>query len=544
MTNPHRSRNHASPEHRESMKKIHLQIEKQNRLNKLRGALQKNAIEAYAAGGPEDIKRQQAENRRFQTSESFDPQTAEIFRKKDKNIGGNNRDLLGEQNLIPRVLIQRDDRKRGGPQSDLIDDVNLVRDDLKETKNLAIDRALARGMSNKGHKIRPPKPNTFDRVRSMKAQLQKIAVNFSGGSFGPDFDAIEAFKAKKPYASKKFETDGKVLKLNGHVVARHHKKGIEVSNAGFDTNKTYNTIKGLGIHARRQGGKTVLGDKEIDVNSGEFVLVPHKKISDKPIKYTSQPRRNTNRTVSEQTSFNKAVANKGEDAAGRPLSTVNIQPQDQRIINAVTGINSPIGKPIRATEAHHIFPVKKMPGLKNNPNNGIMMPSRDHRELHRLNAKLATLKTPKDTSNDMQTSEYLSADSIVDSFIKSKNNIEGTSGVFDPIKGTILNAKVPADAIRLQKLFGGERLGFNSITDTRQGPATDIELIRKQLKEIEQNGGKPALGFDNGSLEAVDVSIGSDEDIMSKLLDHQNSTGILDENLTFRILDNPKYKLE
>ncbi|GAG49804.1 unnamed protein product, partial [marine sediment metagenome] len=79
--------------------------------------------------------------------------------------------------------------------------------------------------------------------------------------------------------------------------------------------------------------------------------------------------------------------------------------------------------------------------------------------------------------------------------------------------------------------------------DTRQGPATDTNLIRSQLKEIEQAGGLPALGFDEGSLEALDVATNTtDDEILTSLRDSQRSTGILDADLTFRIVDSPKFR--
>ena len=145
----------------------------------------------------------------------------------------------------------------------------------------------------------------------------------------------------------------------------------------------------------------------------------------------------------------------------------------------------------------------------------------------------------------IQTAAMLSADAIINNFIKTKQNIRGVSGVFDPVENRILDATKPGDAMRLQRFYksGNNKLGLNSITDTRLGPESNIENIRGQLKGVEQSGGIPALGFDEGSLEALDVAIGkSDNDIFSKLKEHQRSTGILDEDLTFRIEDNPIFK--
>ena len=156
---------------------------------------------------------------------------------------------------------------------------------------------------------------------------------------------------------------------------------------------------------------------------------------------------------------------------------------------------------------------------------------------------MARLNSGIDIEDGMaQIAQNLSADGIVDNFVNSKTDVQGTSGVYDPVQNKVLDATRPVDAIRLQKFFNSEHLGFNSVTDTRAGPNTDIELVRTQLRDIENNGGTPALGFDGGSLEALDISFeDSDEGHLGRLLDHQNSTGVLDNELNFRILKNPKY---
>jgi hypothetical protein len=142
-----------------------------------------------------------------------------------------------------------------------------------------------------------------------------------------------------------------------------------------------------------------------------------------------------------------------------------------------------------------------------------------------------------------QTAKMLSADAIVDAFIKSGIDVKGINGVYDPIQNRVLDATIPADKLRIQELFESKdaQIGFNSITDTRAGPNTDIELIRKQLKEIEARGGIPSLGFDEGSLEANDTVIGDTDTIMSRLLDNQRSTGIISPDKELEIRDNPRY---
>src|SRR3972149_2219725 len=158
--------------------------------------------------------------------------------------------------------------------------------------------------------------------------------------------------------------------------------------------------------------------------------------------------------------------------------------------------------------------------------------------MSRLRVQLATMKKKKSSSDDiMDRFEH---------FLERKPKTKGVSGVFDPSGMRILDANIPSDSMRLQNLFGNKNslIGFNSITDTRLGPAKDPNLIRKQLREIESRGGIPALGFDEGSLEAVEIATGTkDEHILKKLLPHQRSTGILDPKNKFRIVQNPNFSL-
>ena len=141
------------------------------------------------------------------------------------------------------------------------------------------------------------------------------------------------------------------------------------------------------------------------------------------------------------------------------------------------------------------------------------------------------------------------ADEIVgkfEKFINKTPSIKGVNGVFDPDTNRILDANDPNDSKLLQKKFGRgkDKIGFNSITDTRKGPESNIALIRSQLRKIEKKGGIPALGLDEGSLEAVDVARGrTDNDILGKLESSQRSTGVLTPNKKFKIVDNPNFNM-
>lgn len=423
------------------------------------------------------------------------------------------------------------------------------------------------------------------------ANLQKMAVRFTS-SFGPDLDAIEAFKKGEDYQGYvgkgknkrlKFEVKGNKLFLLGHNIATKTKDGIKVSNAGFDTGLTYSTLKELGINAKRTpGGKALLHNKEIEAESGEFVFVPNAEISDQPIRAnkrtTETSTRIPNRTVTEQSTFRqkvegRAMREQGRGAGEIPLSETAIQPEDQRRINKITGVKSKIPREQRGTAAHHIFPVERIPGLRNNPSQGVMLTRKEHSEIHRLNpnagfrkigqlqTRLAAIKplvrkkkkgraikkvAPKVAM--VRTARHMSASELAAKFrsmTASNPDILKQNGTFDPLEGKIIDASTPEGAIRLQNIFEshGGKIGLNSITDTRQNIVTDMDLIESQLLEIEQAGGIPAIGVFDGSLEATNVLVDkTDDEIIANLGEAQRSTAIIDPDTKLRIVDNPRFK--
>ena len=314
-----------------------------------------------------------------------------------------------------------------------------------------------------------------NRRKTLQGKMQKMAARFTS-SFGPDWDAIDAFKGKKKYTSKskKFESTGNELKLNGHIVARHHKDGIEVSNAGHDTNKTYSTIKGLGIHARNQKGITKLNNKVIDVNSGEFVLVPHKEISDSPITYTKTKPRKRYRSVQEQSKFRDLVEKNESEAQGRknklPLSQISIQPKDQKQINKITGVKSPIGKEILGVEAHHILSHKKNKGLSTNPNNGIMIPKQDHKMLTSF-AKLKGRLQKIAAKGDIIPTKYYGHESDKVIKMKPKEYLDKTSS-------TGLQESI-AENRKIEHNSGA----ISDLNNTHSGNPTDNNYVRENTKE-------------------------------------------------------------
>ena len=196
-----------------------------------------------------------------------------------------------------------------------------------------------------------------------------------------------------------YSTDGQNFTLFGHVIARHHPQGIEVSNAGFPTSKTYDTLRALGINTRIQKGVTTINGKPIDPRKADFHLVPSKDVLDTRVYFSTPEQREKQNLRNKLNGGMVSQRNFREQARSRttgnktaiPMSPTSIQPHDQKLINTITGVNSPLGQPILAPESHHILYKSKYPGLKSNPNNSIPQERGEHALLHKLN-RLSQLK--------------------------------------------------------------------------------------------------------------------------------------------------------
>jgi len=596
MTNPRRRSRGMSPEHRKSMKDIHLGIEKKNRLNrisKLRAKLAgdnfldrdkdpyKRVIGRPGVNRAEKIQeRKEDPDSPFSFSDNdiiaYDEEFAEgipeprvdgFVKNVERKIISTTSD--GKYKTSDEPVNTQNPRLNVEPGtsglSNTLEDRRVERKLLKdrgqeETFNETFTRKFGAPSLNKSPAGKEPKFNRFSQgviSRENAKRFGKMKQKLAGYGRPPQ-RVLDAFKAKKSEATASFVSDGKRLLFNGHEVARHTRKGIEVSYASHPTPMTASTIRGLGIDTRKVRGKTFINGKEVDPTKSDFTLVPTANISKQPFR-VSAPKVGPvdKQMIDDQEIFRKKVRRRDTgDPTGMPEDITAIQPRDQKYINHLTGVKSPIPEPTMGTDAHHILPKSKFPGLRTNVNNGISLSNPNHvgeQGIHKLNnkllgAKIAILKARFNVTEGMiQLAKNQSADSIMNAFgsYKRTNPDSLGSGVYDPVENRILDARIPLDAIRLQRLFeaGTNKIGFNSITDTRQSPATDVNLIRSQLKEIEQAGGIPALGFDEGSLEALDVVTNTtDDEILTSLRDSQRSTGILDADLTFRILDSPKFR--
>ena len=70
------------------------------------------------------------------------------------------------------------------------------------------------------------------------------------------------------------------------------------------------------------------------------------------------------------------------------LCQVTIQPEDQKLINSITGINTPIPEETKGVNAHHIFYRVNYPKLQFNLNNGIYLSKKYHHEVHSFDRKV------------------------------------------------------------------------------------------------------------------------------------------------------------
>ena len=362
--NPHRERNHGSIEHRESIKRILQNRNVANRKRALQGKLQKMAVKFRA----------------FTNSSSF---------------VGNIRYDQDEQSMTG-ILSGKHYQWCGVPESKF------------DSFQGAGSAGAFFNRDIKGQ-YDCSSVGKLNEVQSRLSQLQKFAVDYSTGlkSRGADMDAIRAFKAKGKYTSGanhatgskfKWRSDGQTLFLHDNAVARHHKDGIEISNAGYDTNLTYRTHQALGINSqgsvKHPKGLATLGTKEIDKNSGEWVLVNHSDVLADPIlpKSSKTKSKQPKRDSGEQANFNsratkKELKEQGKKS-GKPLSKVNIQKTDQRIINALSKVKKPLPTDKLGVDAHHLLEyagdggvgekLQKNKTVKSEENNSIMIPKDYH----------------------------------------------------------------------------------------------------------------------------------------------------------------------
>ena len=167
-------------------------------------------------------------------------------------------------------------------------------------------------------------------------------------------------------------------------------------------------------------------------------------------------------------------------------------------------------------------------------------PATNLKRLRQMHSKLGRLIKGKQRNAVMSKKVA----NIINSFKESGVNYKGIDGIWDAVEKRVLNANEEPDRERLWSEHGRRGMGFRSVTDTRGGPNEDLDLIAKQLTEIDEGGVVPALGFDSthgGSLEAVDITFGTPAEVLSKTSPNQESIGYLDEDGKFTIEYNDRY---
>ena len=84
-------------------------------------------------------------------------------------------------------------------------------------------------------------------------------------------DIVSAFIARTPSTKGNSHTDGVTLYLHGNAIARHGAAGLEISNAGWQSNTTKERLNGLpGVSISQKNWAWFLNGKEWD---GSWVTV-------------------------------------------------------------------------------------------------------------------------------------------------------------------------------------------------------------------------------------------------------------------------------
>lgn len=84
-------------------------------------------------------------------------------------------------------------------------------------------------------------------------------------------DIVSSFMARVSSTKGNSHTDGATLYLHGNAIARHGARGLEITNAGWQSNTTKERLNGLaGVSINQKAGVWYLNGKEWD---GEWVTL-------------------------------------------------------------------------------------------------------------------------------------------------------------------------------------------------------------------------------------------------------------------------------
>ena len=536
--NPHRTRNHGSIEHRESIKRMLDKTKKDNRVKVLRGKLQKvalNLTENVKYNMTNFMKRPSKQKTRFER-ELYGDMLA--TNSKDKmqlltNLESTRDDKILERDEDGDIVNSLGDTRgtalvhsfsEENPHG-IVSPIDKGEQEYQQTKALIKTTAdgkpprmtqeratrtlenIEKGNARKGVSINP----TYKfKVSKLKGKLQKMAAVGLPDNFGKD---PEEYSSYSDFLDKFQKGEKPDLKPSKYPLPKYFEEDYEAFHDKVqDIAFRFEDASDAGIDIENKENENQLqgnwGDLS-ETNKGSLRNHYQKQLS-KELSWQKDPKLYTSGKLPEsqqtyaQPGFNKNLV---LDEVDPKEGYATINPNDIK---------------------------PKFPKQYDDPSK--------YSKLKGRLQKLATDINRSPVNNTMSKS-----DEIINSFGNSGLSIEGVDGVYDTDNHKILDANNSDDVERLRGLYGKDKyIGTNSETDTRDGPNTnDLERTRKELQAIEDKGGVPALGFDSaegGSLEALNVSVvNSKEEVLQALNKNQWGTGILHPNGKFEIVKSLKY---
>ena len=409
-------------------------------------------------------------------------------------------------------------------------------------------------------------PENAKKWAKLKQRIAQVRLAYAG----PPIDVINAFRNKealKMHAKNKkgkelsFQTDGETLFQSGYPIAKHTEKGISFSYQGHPSATTAQAGRMLGINTFHTKGKYYVNGNEVDPTQYDYTDVPFKDIQEGTVKVNKNiktvPMTPEKRQLMKDQDFfsTKARRELRDPNTGEIYDQVVVQPEDQREINRVTGLDTPIPEKTIATEIHHSIPKSKVQALRRSTTGAVALSPKSHQEAHfperfvKRNLRKARLKIARIRQRNISRGvPRIAMGALARNIMqKAKGNplFMRTEGgyVYDEDNNVFLDATKRADALAIRKKHGkeGQWLGINSITDTTKGPVEKNEMglrqIERELNEIEDvQKDRPILGGYKDSIEASYPVIGDEKNILGRLNKNQESSLGIDPQGTAYIL--------
>jgi len=574
MTNPHRHRNRASPEHIESIRNINLKIKQNNRRKALQGRLQKLA---YDGMGKFRKNQDYASSLKTHQSGNIGNYLQNDFMEK-----GTRDNILGRKHLDTSDPNNCQDEATCGPAT------NHIYDKYKDLRDNVGDIAAAKPVAGVY-----TGPGAKHSTAAFKADDGKDSVGHAWFEL-PDESIVDASagqfinpKYKPLTQSKRFRVIPKESGL--HKYYKKDKALSETIKKDMDSemSEVARRLRGKGIDPFASRRKQLKGklQKMADLNKfynnimKESARIRQDKYDPITQTYTEPaiPGTDERYSISDKhcggtscainkmfpksklTKVRGVVKHKGvyedhawntnekgdiidasRDQFGDSKDVHVIKPNDKRY-HSYTESQPHLMKNKKLMKQHMKRQQRRSDSNISKYNEEKLGTEGHEIKISKLKQKIALIKSHV-ANQDMQ------ADKIVDSYLSSGMGYKGMDGVYDHENSTVLNGFSNVDSQRMKDLFNGQGkfIGTNSVTDTRAGSNHDIERVRKELREVEEAGGIPALGFDGsegGSLEALNISVvNSKEEVMNALQPNQWGTGILSPDGEFNIEESSTYK--